>query len=171
MKDLEGIENMKFDVEVKDMPDIHVAYLRHIGPYAGDHALFDRLFNKLFTWAGPRGLLNFPETKVISIYYDNPDLTDADKLRLDVCISVPEDTEVDGEIGKTKITAGKYAIAHFEISGEEYGKAWAALFVGWFPESGYQPADGPCYEHCLNDPKEHSENKHVVDICVPVKPL
>ena len=23
----------------------------------------------------------------------------------------------------------------------------------------------------LNDPKEHPENKHIVDICFPVKPL
>jgi len=34
-----------------------VAYVRHIGPYAGDGALFASLFGKLFAWAGPRGLV------------------------------------------------------------------------------------------------------------------
>ena len=29
----------------------------------------------------------------------------------------------------------------------------------------------PCFEICHNDPKEHPEHKHIVDICVPVKPL
>jgi len=67
--------------------------------------------------------------------------------------------------------AGKYAIAHFEIAGDEYPQAWNALFAGWLPESGYQPDDGPCYELYLNDPKDHPENKCIVDICIPVKPL
>jgi len=55
------------NVEVKDMPELHVAYIRHIGPYKGDQELFGRLFNKLMSWAGPRGLLRFPETKVMAI--------------------------------------------------------------------------------------------------------
>ena len=29
-----------FDVRVVDEPEIHVAYVRHIGPYKGDESLF-----------------------------------------------------------------------------------------------------------------------------------
>jgi AraC family transcriptional regulator len=159
------------NIEVKDTPEIHVAYVRHIGPYAGDVQLFERLFNKLCAWAGPRGLLQFPETKFITIYHDNPDITDDKKLRTDVCITVPPDTQVDGEIGKAIIPAGKNAIAHFEIKPDQFGDAWNAVYGGWFPESGYQPDDRPCFELCLNDPKEHPEGKHILDIYAPVKPL
>jgi AraC family transcriptional regulator len=158
-------------VEVKDIADINVAYIRHIGPYAGDQQLFGNLFNRLCTWAGPRGLLRFPETKFVTIYYDNPDITDESKLRTDVCITVPPDTQVDGEVGKATIPAGKYAIAHFEINPEQYGDAWNAVYGGWLPESGYQPDDRPCFELYLNDPKTHPEGKHIVDIYAPVKPL
>ena len=158
-------------VEVKDIPEMHVAYIRHIGPYAGDVQLFGKLFNKLFSWAGPRGLLRFPETKVITIYRDNPEITDESKLRTDVCITVPPDVKVDGEIGKAIIPAGKYAIAHFEIRPDQYGDAWSAVYGGWLPESGYQPDDRPCFELCLNGPKEHPEGKHIVDIYASVKPL
>ena len=164
-------KEIRTNVEVKDMPEMHVAYVRHIGPYKGDQALFARLFNKLMAWAGPRGLLRFPETKVLTVYYDNPDITDERKLRTDACITMPEDTQAEGEIGKTTIPAGKYAIAHFEITPDQYQDAWNAVYGGWLPESGYQPEDGPCYELYLNDPKEHPEGKHLVDICVPVKPL
>ncbi|CAB1077266.1 hypothetical protein D1AOALGA4SA_5059 [Olavius algarvensis Delta 1 endosymbiont] len=45
------------------------------------------------------------------------------------------------------------------------------LMGGWMPQSGYQPDDRFCYELNHNNPKEHPENKHVVDICVPVRPL
>ncbi|MFC1968356.1 GyrI-like domain-containing protein [Chloroflexota bacterium] len=159
------------NVEVQDIPEMHVAYIRHIGPYAGDEQLFGNLFNRLCTWAGPRGLLRFPETKFITIYHDNPDVTDETKLRTDVCITVPPEIQMDGEIGKATIPAGKYAIAHFEITVDQFGDAWNALYGGWLPESGYQPDDRPCFELCLNDPKEHPEGKFIVDIYAPVKPM
>jgi len=159
------------NVEVKDISEMHVAYIRHIGPYAGDEQLFGNLFNRLCAWAGPRGLLRFPETKFVTIYHDNPDITDETKLRTDVCITIPLNTQVDGEIGKATIPAGKYAIAHFEITPDQYGDAWNAVYGGWLPESGYQPDDRPCFELYLNDPKEHPEGKHVVDIYAPVKPM
>ncbi|MFC1920696.1 GyrI-like domain-containing protein [Chloroflexota bacterium] len=159
------------EVVVKDMPEMPIAYVRHIGPYKGDSELFGRLFNKLMTWAGPRGLLKFPETKLMLIYHDDPELTDDSKLRTDACITVPEDTAVDGEIGKTAIPAGKYAVAHFEIDTDQFHDAWAAVYSGWLPESGYQPADGPCYELYYGTPEEHPQGKHVFDICTPVKPL
>jgi AraC family transcriptional regulator len=163
--------NLHADVEVKDLPALHVAYLRHVGPYAGDAALFKRLFERLFTWAGPRGLIRFPETRLLSVYHDNPDVTDEEKLRMDVCMTVPDGTPVDGEIGKRTIPGGTYAVAHFEVRPDQYGDAWNAVFGGWLPESGYQPADGPCFELYLNNPEQHPEGKHEFDICVPVKPL
>jgi AraC family transcriptional regulator len=98
-------------------------------------------------------------------------VTEESKLRLDVCVTVPPETKVDGEIGKTVIPAGRYALARFEIDPKQYEQAWDFVFGGWLPESGYQPADGPCFEWYLNDPNSHPEKKHIVNICVPVKPL
>ena len=161
----------QIQVEVKDMPNFHVAYVRHIGPYKGDSELFEGLFEKLMKWAGPRGLLRFPETKSFAVYYDDPNVTDEAKLRTDVCITVPEDTAVEGEIGKMTIPGGQFAVAHCELSPDEYEGAWKMLIGGWLPESGYQPDDRLCYELYLNDPKEHPEHKCIVDICVPVKLL
>jgi AraC family transcriptional regulator len=159
------------NIEVKELPEMHFAYLRHIGPYKGDEKLFARLFEKLFKWAGPRNLIKFPETKMISVYYDDPEITDESKLRVDACITIPPETKVDGEIGKSILPAGKYAIGHFELPTYEYEAAWKAMCGAWLPQSGYQPCDTPCFELSLNDPKEHPEKKCIVDICIPVKPL
>ncbi|MCP5105468.1 MAG: GyrI-like domain-containing protein [bacterium] len=98
-------------------------------------------------------------------------LTDEDKLRLSVCITVPEDTKGEGEVGKMVVTGGKFAVGRFEINMDEYPHAWYTMMAGWMPESGYQPDDRLCYELYRNDPKEHPENKHIFDICIPVKPL
>lgn len=159
-------------VEVKEMPAYHVAYVRHIGPYKGDSNLFENLFNRLMRWAGPRNLLRFPETKVMSVYHDNPEITDENKLRTSVCITVPEDTPVEGDIGKMTVPGGKFAAARFELSGgDAYQDAWDFVYGSWLPESGFQPDDRLCYEMYQNSPKEHPEGIHIVDICVPVKPL
>ena len=158
-------------IEVKDMPDFHVAYVRNIGPYQGDSALFQGMFEKLMKWAGPRGLIRFPETTMMCVYHDDPKITQEDKQRVSVCITVPEDTAVEGEVGKIVVPGGKFAVARFEISADEYGEAWDMVAGGWLPESGYQPADGPCYEIYRNDPKTHPENLYIVDICMPVQPL
>lgn len=91
--------------------------------------------------------------------------------RVDVCITVPEDVSVDGEIGKTTVPGGRYAVGHFELLPTEYEDAWTAIMGGWLPESGYQCDDRPCFESYLNDPKQHPEGKCIVDIHVPVKPL
>ena len=158
-------------VEVKNFPEMHVAYVRHIGPYAGDGALFQRLFEKLGRWAGPRGLFSNPDTKILTVYHDNPELTDENKLRTSTCITIPADMAVNGEVGKMTLDAGDYAVGHFEINADQYTEAWNHVMGGWLPQSGYQPDDRMCFELNLNDPNKHPEGKHIVDICIPVKPL
>lgn len=158
-------------VEVKELPEMTVAYVRHIGSYKGDELLFARLFEKLFRWAGPRGLLGSPDTKVMAIYHDDPSLTDESKLRTDAALTVPAATPVDGEVGKLTLAGGRYAMAHFELLPTQYEEAWNLVFGGWLPESGFQPTDGACFEIYRSNPAEHPEGKCLVDICIPVKPL
>ncbi len=158
-------------IEVRELPAKQLAYVRHVGPYAGDSALFERLFAKVFAWAGPRGLFVPGQSEVISIYHDNPEITSQDKLRVSAGITVPPATPVSGEIGMLEIPAGKYVCALFEIAVDEFGAAWDALCTGWLPGSGWQPGDGPCYECCLNDHKQHPEGRFIVEIRMSVKPL
>jgi len=166
-----SMNDSQVNIKVEDFTDMTVAYVRHQGPYKGDSELFEHLFTTLCTWAGPRGLLEQSEMKMISVYHDDPDVTEEKNLRLSVCMTVPDDTEVGDEIGKMVVPGGKYAVGHFEILPHEYEEAWKAVYGGWMPESGYQPDDRPTFELYHNDPKTHPEGKHIVDICVPVKPL
>lgn len=165
-------ENKQVNIEVKNLEEMNVAYVRNTGPYAGNPDLFEKLFGELCKWAGPRDLIKFPETMWMAVYHDNPKITEAENLRLSVCLTVPEDTEVDGAIGKMKIAGGKYAVANFELKDpSEYKAAWETVYAGWLPESGYQPGDGVCFEIYRNDPKQHPKGHHIVDICIPVKPM
>jgi AraC family transcriptional regulator len=158
---------MKFSVEVKQMPEWNVVYARHIGAYNKVGEAFERLFK----WAGPRGLVRFPETKSIAVYHDSPEVTDPSKLQSDACLTAPSGTKVDGEIGTMKIPGGLFAVAHVEIDMTQFGEAWDKLIGEWMPKSGYQPDDRMCYELYLNDPDTHPEKKWKVDICEPIRPL
>jgi AraC family transcriptional regulator len=121
-------------------------------------------------WAGPRELFIPGQTQMITLYHDDPNVIEPDKLRMSICISVPAQTEVSGEIGKMTVAGGKYAISRFELRPDQYGDAWNAVYGGWLPDSGYQPDDRVAFERCPSD-QDHSKETHVVEICVPVKPL
>ncbi|HMR66375.1 MAG TPA: AraC family transcriptional regulator [Anaerolineae bacterium] len=165
------INQTEVQVEVQEMPARPGAYVRHIGPYKGDSQLFAGLFEKLMRWAGPRGLLQNPAAEMLAVYHDDPEITADERLRVDVCLTVPAETPVEGEVGKMTIPGGQYAVARFELSDQEYEAAWQLVYGQWLPQSGYQPDDRPAFERYVNDPEEHPEHKHIVDICVPVKPL
>jgi AraC family transcriptional regulator len=162
--------NMKLNkgVEVKELPKMTVAYIRHIGPYQGNDKLFESIWNKLFSWAGPRGLIGGKDFKSLVVYHNDPNVTIDDKLRMSVCITVPPETKVEGEVGKMNIEAAKYVIARFELSAQDFQEAWNWVYGQWLPTSGYQPDDKPCFEMYPEEPKD---GKFIVDICVPVKPM
>ncbi len=158
--------DMVFRVEVRDLPELHVAYVRHVGRYNE----IGNAFRRLMRWAGPRRLFK-RETKVLAIYYDNPDITPIDRLRADACITVPEGTKVKRDIGTMNVPGGLFAVAYVELDPTRYGEAWDRLMTDWLPESGYQPDSRLCYELYLNNPEKHPEGKHIVEICEPIRAL
>ncbi len=163
-------------VTVVDQAELTLAYVRHTGPYFGDEQLFQRLFGTLYQWAGPRDLVKRGETEEIIIYHDDPETVASEKLRISCCISVPPDTETSGEVGSMTLPAGRYAQARFRVDATQFAGAWNWVFGVWLPQSGYQPADGLCYERYQDhEPTEQLDGTtgrtFVVDICVPVKPL
>jgi len=158
---------LQYKIEVKELPELTVAYARHVGRYNQIGEAFERLGR----WAGPRGFYADPKALSLAVYHDSPESTPEAKLRSSACVSVSPGTEVSGDINLMTIPGGKFAVAHFEISKEQFGEAWDALMGEWFPSSGWQPDDRMCYEVYLNDPDKHPEGKFIVDICEPVRPL
>ena len=158
--------NMEKNIKVKEMPALDLIYCRHVGPYDQ----IGTAYEKLFKWAGPRGLLRFPETKTVTVYHDDPKVVEMEKVRQSACITVNEDAKPEGEFGKMHVPRGTYAVGSFKVKPHQFGEAWDAV-CRWLTDSGYQPADGYPYEYY---PEEHEEGPppvFTVDICVPVKPL
>ncbi len=68
---------MKMAVEVREMPALHVACVRHIGPYNKIITAIE----KVMKLADSQGLLNFPETKLLGVFHDDPSIVEESQLR------------------------------------------------------------------------------------------
>lgn len=157
-------------VTIEHFPELEVAYIRHTGRYQGLGEVFTKIFTRLMNWAAPRGLVT-PDSWILAIYHDNPSITDDDRLRVSACINVPSGTPASGGIGRMTMAGGAYAVGHFELGEQDYGKAWFALAGGWLPDSGYEPDDRYPLERFPADGSTTSSGKQAVDICLPVRPL
>lgn len=150
-------------VKIKDMKEIHIAALEHIGEYEGDGQVFDNMLDKILEWAVPEKLFDFPEkTKIISLYSQ-----DKEEKKLIFGITIKDTVKTPKNINKVKVDSGKHAVARFELHPEEFGLAWEFIYR-WIGENGYTPEGKPAYEIQHNDSCEHPEKKHIVDICVPI---
>ena len=157
---------METKVTVKEMPDMEVIYVRHTGAFEK----IGEAYGKLMQFAGPRGLLASPSARTVTVYHDDPSVTEISKVRQSACLTVDRDVQVEREIGKMTVKGGKYAIGHFEIRETEFEQAWNTMCL-WLSESGYEPGEGTPLEYYYNDHMQHPERKFILDICIPVKAL
>ena len=169
LKNIEMSETMKLDFEIKKLEAFNVIYIRNLNIHKHDSKTFEEMFKQLFSWASPRNLVNFPETKALTVYRSNANLEG--KLQADVCLSVPNRIVGEGVIGSTVISGGLYAIFHKEAPMSECFKTWNYIYEVWFEENGYQPDNRNFFLSHLNDPKLHPENLHIIDIYIPIKLL
>ena len=156
---------MKFKAEAKQIQEKLVACVRNVGPYTD----IPKAMEKIFEWAGPKGLIQFPKTECIAVYHDDPKTVAESDLRSDACLTVPAGTEAGGNVNIMTIPGGLFAVARIEIDPSEFGDAWDKLLGEWIPENGYESdIDRMAYELYLNDHTQHPEGKFILDVCEPV---
>jgi AraC family transcriptional regulator len=156
-------------VDVRDMPSMELAYMRYTGPYQGDGRLFQRLWNQAYSAAGARDLIDGQNT-FLSIYHDNPDLTDDAKLRVTLAISIAKEFAGDDVLSTMHLKGGKTAMARFRLNSGEYQDAWNWVYRHWLPVSGYFPDDRPSFELYPPEEQKSEDGRYPVVICIPVTP-
>ncbi|NQX38731.1 AraC family transcriptional regulator [Pedobacter steynii] len=154
------------NVEVQHLSEMTVAYVRNFGPYVGKSFSYEKSRNDLFAWSAAKGVMQDPNFKYLILYHDNPNVALNDNLRMSLCVTISDDTETDGAIGKMKINAGMYLVCDCELSAPDFGKVWEWIYGEWFPNNHYIPDDSPYFELYKEQPETEILK---VSFCIPVK--
>ncbi len=154
---------MNANVTVKQIENLDLAYISH----KGEMEKIGEVFQRLIHWAIPKGLMNQENLRLLTMYHDSPKITSPDNIRSSIAIVLNQKTTVEGEVSLKTITPGKCIVSRFEITPNEFQKAWESSFV-WMSENGYKKSEQDPFEIYYNNAQEHPENKFIVDICIPI---
>jgi AraC family transcriptional regulator len=145
------------------MEDRKLIGLPHEGAYMQIGQSFEKTWiiiaqNNLFAQMGA----------AMAVYYHNPDVTPEAELRSFAGAewrgeAVPEGLEA------RKLAGGKTAVLTYKGPYAMIKSGYDQLFGEWLPQSGEEPADAPCYEIYLNDPRSTAPEDLLTEICLPLK--
>jgi len=155
----------------KEDIEIRVIYIRFKGTYSEFRKSSRKLFNDLFQFAKENDLIEEGITKVLTIYHDNPFITDEKNLRTSVALTVPKDAllKEEGQVC-SMVISGQYAVLHYELLLGEYEEAWQYAYADWLLKSETEkPRDSIPFELYVNEPPKNFKDKSLTDIYIPVE--
>lgn len=155
---------MNAQIVVTELQELKLAGIMHIGEF---NKIGDR-YQKLMHWGHKKEVLDTTNFKAITIYHDNPNVTQLAKVRNSACVTINKPIEPEGAIRPVTIQKGIYVVGRFEIKGEAIPKAWKNICV-WLIENDYEFRDGDYFEIYHNDHKTHPAQKFLLDICIPIE--
>ena len=150
-------------VEIQDRPPLRIACVSHRGPPQTIGAAFDRVV----AWAGPKRVTMPPAWGVAVYLSDMMTVPAADQQAL-AGLTVGPDVAADETVSIHEVPGGRYAVLLYKGPYAHIGKGYEELF-GWLPTSGEEPADRPCHEVNLNDPRQTAPEDLLTELCLPLK--
>ena len=152
--------------KVIDIETKKAIYIRLTGAYS--ELDFCGAWGKLWAYVKENKLFS-AGIEHISIYHDDPKVTNSEKLRTDVCLVLPKPAEPKGEIGVKEIAGGKYAVFLYQGPYTNLGIVYDTIFAKWLPDCGYELRNAPLYEKYINDPSRTEEAKLNTEIYIPLQ--
>ncbi|HCM88914.1 MULTISPECIES: GyrI-like domain-containing protein [Vagococcus] len=157
------------NITTEQLEDQKIIYIRFRGSQAEFRKNSRKLFNELFEFATNNYLVNSELTKVLTIYDDNPYITEDKNLRTSVAMTIPNNINVteSGNICISSIS-GKFGVGHFEISAKEYGSAWQYMYQEWLFKDDSQARDAVPFELYVTEPPKNFKDKSLTNIYIPI---
>ncbi|WP_347925748.1 AraC family transcriptional regulator [Pontimicrobium sp. SW4] len=152
--------------KIIDLVDQNCIYYRMQGPYQSlDYGkAWKILWNqiktqKLFT----KGIQH------IGLPYDDPKVTDEDKLRYDACLIIHKNAKPNGEVGFKTLNGGKFAVFLYQGSYKYFSQVYDYIFNEWLMDTNYELRDEPVRERYISHPDRVAENKLKTEFYLPIK--
>ena len=170
-------EVARVDVQIKKFSPLTVAAMRHTGPYMECGSSWERFCKAL----AAHGIDPAQVKGAYSVSHDDPDVTPADKCRMELCVELPdglfpESPEVRKLTAETEVYLrtlggeGDYAVALIKGPYELLHPAYRSLYGEWLPRSGREPDASPGFEAYLNCPDTVAPEDILTEIYIPLRP-
>lgn len=154
-------------VEIRSIPDTRVAYMRHIGPYAGP-GIAD-MWPRFIAACMAAGLKPMARRR-FGLTLDDPSTTPAAQCRYDACVEVDDTFQPIKGLAVRLLLGGRFATAPFTGTAADIDIAWQRLFGEWLPASGHRPEARPPMElYEANVAVDETTGKFSCDLCVAVR--
>lgn len=153
-------------VEIRELPEILVAYMRYVGPY-GSPAISD-MWRRFESWCASQGFMS-AQRRMFGVAQDNPNITPRNQTRYDACIEVDAAFQPTGDVGAQSLRGGRYACVPFTGTAGDVQAAWIRFLTRTLPRAGYRPDLSPAFE--LYDPGffvDPGTGVFSCSLCVPV---
>lgn len=153
------------DVEITSLPSEKLAVLPHKGPYMEIGKAFEKLIGVLVgrNLIGQAGAMK-------ALYFSDPTRVPEDELESVAGVAIGDGFPVEAPLEPIETRGGDYAVLHYKGPYAEMKWAYEWLFGEWLTQSGREPADAPCMEIYLNNPRDTAPADLLTDICLPLKP-
>lgn len=152
----------RWNVVVRNVPQMRLAAMEHQGDYAGIAEAFERL-GRLFSednlWPHARGMA--------AVYYDDPASVSPAELRSAAGVVVAESFALPADVREVIVGGGPCAVLRHKGSYEELPSAWQAM-QAWLGSSAETPSGAPSFEMYLNSPEEVAPAELLTDVCMPL---
>ncbi|BBV30280.1 MULTISPECIES: DNA gyrase inhibitor SbmC [Citrobacter] len=136
------------EYEIKQVDKRRIAGFHMVGPW---EQTVKQGFEQLMKWVDGKQIVPL---EWIAVYYDNPDVVPAEKLRCDTVVSVPEDFAIpensEGVI-LTEVAGGDYAVAVARVENHDFATPWYQFFDRLLQDTTFEIAAKPCFEVYMNN--------------------
>lgn len=155
------------DVKIVDFPETKVAKIEHTG--AAERVL--ETAAQFINWRKESKLSPITTSKTFGIPYSDPNTTEPDEFRFDICGTIEADVPGNTYGVKTGfIPGGRHAVVQHKGSHDSMDDSIYALYRDWLPNSGETPrGDFPCFFHYLNFIYDVEECDLLTDTYLPIE--
>jgi AraC family transcriptional regulator len=142
-----------------------VIYIRVFGEY--NIPDYPDVWHQLRLYANEQ---NIDQDKIenIALYHSDIRVTENNRLRSDVCLTINKPVKARKEIGVKPIQGGKYAVFQYNGPFNRNSDIYDIVFNQWLPESGYEVRNLPIFEKYLSDPIEGKPGELETEVYIPI---
>lgn len=153
--------------KIETTPDLPLLFIRRLGNYKESP---NTAWEAMHAFISAQKL-NRATLRYLGISYDDPSVTNEDKLRYDACIVAPKEVQPQGEVGSQTLKGGKYAVFAHHGSYDGLKTTFDRIFLRWLPDSQevYDENRSVFTEYFNIDYAKTDPSKLLTKIHIPVK--